>query len=111
MAKAATEVSMERHVGVIENTYTPMGVVFSQTGKDLTKIKYLIGTGGVLVHSDNPKEILKAGLFSMEEPNYLKPEKPKLLLDKYYILSAMGLLAEEDKNLAIRLMKKYLVEI
>lgn len=111
MAKAAAEVSLERHVGFIESTYTPMGVLFTQTGKDLTKVKYLIGTGGVLVHSDNPKEILKAGLFNMEQPNYLKPEKPKLLLDKYYILSAMGLLAEEDKNLAIRLMKKYLAEI
>ncbi|MFA6940574.1 MAG: methylaspartate mutase accessory protein GlmL [Clostridiaceae bacterium] len=111
MAKAATEVSMERHVGFIENTYTPTGVLFTQTGKDLTKVKYLIGTGGVLVHSDNPKAILKAGLFNIEQPNYLKPEQPKLLLDKYYILSAMGLLAEEDKNLAIRLMKKYLVEV
>lgn len=111
MAKAATEVSLERHVGFIESTYTPMGVLFTQTGKDLTKVKYLIGTGGVLVHSDNPKEILKAALFNIEQPNYLKPEKPKLLLDKYYILSAMGLLAEEDKNLAIRLMKKYLAEI
>jgi uncharacterized protein (TIGR01319 family) len=111
MAKAATEISMERHVGFIESTYTPMGVLFTQTGKDLTKVKYLIGTGGVLVYSDNPAAILKAGLFSIEQPNYLKPEKPKMLLDKNYILSAMGLLAEEDKNLAIRLMKKYLLEI
>lgn len=111
MAKAATGVSMERHVGVIENTYTPMGVLFTQTGKDLTKVKYLIGTGGVIVHSNNPKEIMEAGLFDMEQPNYLKPENPKLLVDKFYILSAMGLLAEEDKNLAIRLMKKYLTEV
>lgn len=111
MAKAATEVSMERHVGYIESTYTPMGVLFTQTGKDLTKVKYLIGTGGVIVYSDNPEAILKAGLFESEQPNYLKPEKPKLLLDKYYILSAMGLLAEENKNLAIRLMKKYLIEV
>lgn len=111
MAKAATSLSIERHVGVIENTYTPMGVIFSQIGKDLTKIKYLIGTGGILVHSDNPKDILKAGLFNMETPNLLKPESPIILIDKLYILSAMGLLAKEDKNLSIRLMKKYLVEL
>lgn len=111
MAKAATNLSIERHVGAIENTYTPMGVVFSQIGKDLTNIKYLIGTGGILVHSKDPKEILKAGLFNNETPNLLKPINPIILIDELYILSSLGLLATEDKNLAIRLMKKYLVKL
>ena len=31
--KVATELSMERHSGVIENVYTPMGVVYNQIGK------------------------------------------------------------------------------
>lgn len=111
MAKIATSMSLERHVGIIESMYTPMGVVFTQIGKDLTSIKCIIGTGGVLVHSKNPKEILKAGFFDKENPIYLKPENPKVLLDKTYILSAMGLLSEEKPDMAVRIMKKYLVEI
>lgn len=111
MAKVATELSMERHVGYVESVYTPMGPIFTQYGKDLMEVKYMIGTGGVLVHSDNPGEILKAGAFDKSNPTFLKPQKPKFLLDKSYILSAMGLLSEDQPDKAVRMMKKYLVEV
>ncbi|WP_125153956.1 methylaspartate mutase accessory protein GlmL [Clostridium rectalis] len=111
MAKVATDMAMERHVGVIESMYTPMGVVYSQVGKDLLDVKCLIGTGGVLVHSKNPGEILKAGAFNKEDPTHLKPQHPEFYLDKSYILSAMGLLAEDLPDEAVRIMKKYLVKV
>jgi uncharacterized protein (TIGR01319 family) len=111
MAKISVEMSMERHVGIIESVYTPMGVVFSQIGKDLLTARYFIGTGGILVHSKNPVDILKAGTFDKTNPVYLKPEHPRYLLDKTYIMSAMGLLAEDYPDMAVRIMKKYLVEI
>lgn len=111
MAKIAVEMSMERHVGIVESVYTPMGVVFSQVGKDLLTVKYFIGTGGILVHSKNPVDILKAGAFDEANPVYLKPEHPSYLLDKTYIMSAMGLLAEDYPDVAVRIMKKYLVQI
>lgn len=111
MAKVATELSMERHSGVIENVYTPMGVVYNQIGKDLMEVKYMIGTGGVLVHSKNPGEILSAGTFDSENPVSLKPRNPEYLLDKTYILSAMGLLAQDHPDKAVRIMKKYLVRV
>ena len=111
MAKVATEIALERHVGFVESVYSPMGVVFTQVGKDLMEVRYLIGTGGVLVHSKNPEEILKAGCFDNSNPTCLKPQKPEFLIDKTYILSAMGLLAEEHPNMAVRIMKKYLVKV
>lgn len=110
MSMAATEVAMERHVGVIEDVYTPMGKVYSLTGKDLSETKYVIGTGGVLIHSKNPGKILKAALYSEENPKYLKPVNPKLLIDKAYILSSMGLMAVKYPNQAIRILKKYLAK-
>lgn len=110
MAKAATELAMTRHCGVLECVYTPMGTMFNQSGKDLTETPYVIGTGGVIIHSLNPKDILKAGNFNEEDPIHLKPIAPKFLVDKTYILSSMGLLAQEYPNIAIRIMKKYLVE-
>lgn len=110
MAKAATELAMTRHCGILECVYTPMGTMFNQSGKDLTETPYVIGTGGVIIHSLNPKDILKAGNFNEEDPIHLKPIAPKFLVDKTYILSSMGLLAQEYPNTAIRIMKKYLVE-
>lgn len=110
MAKAATELAMTRHCGVLECVYTPMGTMFNQNGKDLTETPYVIGTGGVIIHSLNPHKILKAGNFNQEDPIHLKPVNPKFLIDKTYILSAMGLLAQEYPNIAIRIMKKFLVK-
>lgn len=110
LAKVAVEISLERHVGTIETLYTPMGVLFSQTGKDLTQVNCLIGTGGVLVESQNAAEILKAGLFDAENPVLLKPNKPRLMLDQQYIFSAMGLLAQDFPDKALRIMKKTIID-
>jgi uncharacterized protein (TIGR01319 family) len=111
MAKVAVEMAMERHVGTIENTYTPMGIVYTQIGKDLLEARYMIGTGGVLVYSNNPQEILKAGIFNLQSAEYLKPQHPEYLLDNSYIMSAMGLLAEDYPDMAVRIMKKYIKPI
>ena len=54
---------------------------------------------------------MKAGNFNEQDPVHLKPVSPKFLVDKTYILSAMGLLAQDYPNLAVRIMKKYLVEV
>lgn len=111
MAKVATELAMTRHCGELECIYTPMGTMFNQNGKDLTQTPYVIGTGGVIIHSLNPKSILSAGNFNEQDPVHLKPISPKILVDKTYILSAMGLFAQEYPDMAIRIMRKYLVEV
>ena len=111
MAKVAVELSMERHVGYVESVYTPMGPIFTQYGKDLMDVKYLIGTGGVVIHSVNPGDILKAGTFDKSNPTVLKPQHPQYLLDKTYILSAMGLLCEDYPDKAVKIMKKYLLKV
>jgi uncharacterized protein (TIGR01319 family) len=74
-------------------------------------LPYIIGTGGVIVNSENPKSILEASLFSMDDPTLLKPKNPSYLLDKNYILSAMGLIAMINENMAVRMLKKYIVKI
>ena len=111
MAKICGDISMGRHAGTVESIYSPMGVVYSQKGKDLMEIPYVIGTGGVIVFSENPKEILKSLVFTMDDPNSLKPRNPKFLLDKEYILSAMGLLSTIEEDMAVRMLKKYIINI
>lgn len=111
IATAAVDHAIRRHAGRLKKQFTQTRHIYYQEGKDLRNWKALIGTGGVLVHSRDPKSILSAGFFSESEPEVLKPIAPKLLLDGDYILSAMGLLAMELPESALAVMKKYLVEI
>lgn len=111
MGQICVDKSTERHVGKMEEMYTPMGLVYYQFGKDLSQIRYVIGTGGVLVRSKNPTEILKKVEYSLGKPLELRPQHPQYLLDKDYILAAMGLLSEIDPLLALRIMKKHITEI
>ncbi len=109
MAKICVDISMKRHCGYVEAVYSPLGTMYQQIGKDLTELNLMIGTGGILVNSEHPQEILKAGLYDSEDLNSLKPRYPEFSVDKNYILSAMGLLTMVDKNMAVRMMKKYIV--
>ena len=105
LASEAIRVSAARHVGFYERSYTPTGEVIVQTGKDLTQVKYVIGTGGAIIGAAAPEEILQAAVYSPRDLNLLKPQKPELLIDREYCLSAMGLLAQKFPQLALKMMK------
>lgn len=109
LASMAVKVGMTRHAGFIEKVYTPVGETFLQTGKDLTKVKKVIITGGSLIHADNVKEIATHVLYDLAEPMSLKPQDAEILVDKSYILSAMGLLSKYDAETALKIMKKELL--
>ena len=111
MGRICVDKAMSRHVGKMEEMYTPMGMLYNQYGKDLSKIDCVIGTGGVLVHNENPERILSAVEYSMSKGLELRPRYPKYMLDKDYILAAMGLLAEIDPSLALKIMKKHIVPL
>lgn len=107
----AVQLAMDRHAGFIENQYTPVGLVYIQEGKDLQDVKYLIGSGGVIVNSENPSRILQSALDREGKDHFLKPLHPQFLVDRKYILSASGLLANRFPDKALRILKKYLVSI
>lgn len=108
MAKACVRVGADRHVGHLETHYTIAGSVFVQTGKDLTPVTTVVGTGGVIINNEKPTEILSGILFDEADPLILKPRQPQYEVDKRYIMAAMGLLGEEFPEVAIRMMKKYI---
>lgn len=111
MAMICTEIAVNRHVGDLECLYSPMGTIFTQRGKDLTDVKFIIGTGGVIANSLNAEKILKLALYNEEDTLILKPKYAKFLIDRMYILSAMGLLANDFPDIAFEIMKKNLTEI
>jgi len=103
--------AMQRHVGRIHEVITPMGKVFNQSGKDLTNVQYVIGTGGVIINSNQQKEILKQMTNILNDSTQLRPENPEFLVDQRYILAPMGLLSQKYPKLALKLMKENLKEL
>lgn len=107
----AVREAVNRHVGYLETQFTIHGNVTCQYGKDLTEIGIILGTGGPVIHGENPAHILSGVCYSPIDENLLKPKKAKYLVDKRYILAAMGLLSTKYPDIALEIMKKEFVEI
>jgi uncharacterized protein (TIGR01319 family) len=104
-------VAMERHSGKIEVIYTPNGEKLIQHGKDLTSVKSVIGTGGPIIFSRDPRRILEGVLFREDNPFVLKPKTPRFFVDEQYLLFAVGLLSQSEPEKALSLARKYLKPI
>lgn len=110
LASLAIETAVTRHAGRLEQYYSPMGVSYMQTGKDLTAVKTVIVTGGALIHTKRTAQIASHALFTPLDPFSLKPKEAQVLVDRKYILAAMGLLSTVYPDVALRIMKKELVK-
>ncbi|MCK7485082.1 MAG: methylaspartate mutase accessory protein GlmL [Bacillus subtilis] len=111
IARHCAHKAMARHVGKMEEIFTPLGMVFNQTGKDLTQIEWVIGTGGPVINSANPSVILRETTNKNNNPLELRPMNPGYLLDQDYIMAAMGLLSQKDPLLALQIMKRRLIRL
>lgn len=109
LASLAVRIGVARHAGTAEKVYTPLGEAFMQQGKDLTRVKKIVVTGGSLIHNEKVKEIAANALYDISEPTSLRPTEAEILVDKRYILSAMGLLGQYEPEKALRIMRKELV--
>jgi len=107
----AVDIAVERHSGRLETTYTPYGQSFYQQGKDLTDIKYVIGIGGPIIYSQNPQGILQNATTTPGTREYLKPTKPKYMIDHKYIFAAMGLVSRVNKQLALKMLQDELASL
>ncbi|MDR2167913.1 MAG: glutamate mutase L [Clostridiales bacterium] len=110
-AAQAIRISAKRHCGHVEQVFTPQGEMLSQEGKDLTRVEYIIGSGGAVINAAEPAAILKEAVYAPRDLGALKPLKPKILLDKENALAAMGLLSRRKPNVALKIMKGSFVEL
>ena len=108
IAAKAVEIATKRHCGTKEEIYTSNGLAYLQKGKDLTQIKNIIVTGGSLIHLSETYNVIKYALYDTNDPTSLRPKSSEILVDKKYILYAMGLLSQLYPKIAIRIMKKEL---
>lgn len=110
LASLAIETAVTRHAGHLEQYFTPMGITYMQLGKDLTQVKKVIVTGGALIRTEKTAEIAEYALYNEMQAMSLKPKKADILVDRKYILAAMGLLSTNYPEVALRIMKKELIK-
>ncbi len=108
LASMAIAEAVTRHAGTIEETYTMMGLTYVQSGKNLTKVRQIVVTGGSLIHTKRTEQIAAHALYSPAQSASLRPKTADIWVDRTYILAAMGLLSSHYPQTALRIMKKEL---
>jgi uncharacterized protein (TIGR01319 family) len=108
MTKEAVLTSLERHAGHLRYFYTASGKKTVAEGKDLTAVKYIIGTGGALTRLPGKKDILEKVKHHSKEQELYPTEVAQVLIDEDYILSSLGVLSKSYPEDALKLMKKSL---
>lgn len=106
----AGRTAIARHAGQLRYIYTPSGRKTLAEGKDLTAVKYIVGTGGALTRLRGKEGILraladcnKAGMLL-----YPKPGDMRILFDEHYTMASLGALSKRYGSEALMLMKQSL---
>ncbi|MBQ6145661.1 MAG: glutamate mutase L, partial [Clostridia bacterium] len=104
----AGKTAIQRHTGKYRYIYLPEGRKTMTEGKDLTQVKYIIGTGGALTRLPHRRELLQqmADMNASGAMLYPKPGEMKLLFDNDYIMASLGVLSKAYPGEALTLMKR-----
>ena len=101
--------AVERHAGKIRYVYGPSGRNTLAEGKDLSQVKYIIGTGGALTRLPNRVEIMKQIARHNESGMMLFPNTDaEILVENDYIMASLGVLSKRYEKAAIKLLAKSL---
>jgi len=104
IAAAAIGLALRRHAGRAQVVYSPDGRVVERTGKDLREVGLLVGSGGVLRHTDDAGSVVRRHLAGAG--GWQLPEHARVVVDTDYVLAPAGLLATEHPEAARRLLER-----
>ena len=104
LARQAALTAIERHSGKYRDLYGPSGRSTVAEGKDLTAVKWIIGTGGALTRLKDSKDILE-DLKDFNKRALLPPKSAQPLIDRDYIMASMGLMSKKYPKAALALLK------
>ncbi len=100
---AACDIAFRRHAGKIKHLYGPGGRITLASGKDLTGVRTIIGTGGALIRLPGGREAL-ASLAGEGYGRELYPRAAQVALDRRYIMATCGVLAKRYPGVALSLL-------
>lgn len=107
LAEKAALTAVERHAGRIKDYYGPGGRKTIAEGKDLTAVRWVIGTGGALTRLRRGREILEK-VKGNSKRTLLPPEEARVLIDNDYIMASLGLMSRRCPEAALELLKRSL---
>lgn len=97
--------AVQRHAGRIRNVYGPSGRSSLAEGKDLSEVKYIVGTGGALTRLPANIEIMKQISKNNHTGMLLFPtSEAQILVDDDYIMASLGVLSKVHRESAFKLM-------
>ncbi len=107
LATFCARVAVRRHAGKFRYYYGPNGRQKMAYGKDLTAIKGIAGTGGVLCRSRHSNQILQSlkSLSAMFPQELLPPPDVCLWRDSQYIFAPIGVLSSIEPENARQLLQ------
>lgn len=104
LTKEAVLTSLERHAGKLRFLYGPTGKKTVAEGKDLTNVKYIIGTGGALTRLPGRIDILQSIGLQGKGTELYPDKEAKVLIDNHYIMSSLGVLSKRFPEAALKLL-------
>lgn len=94
LASVACKTAIERHAGNLIDIYSTSGRKKAANGKDLTAIKYIVGTGGVLTKLPGRLDILKEIINTANGTKLLPNNDARVLIDNHYIMASVGVMSK-----------------
>ena len=107
LTKEAVIVSINRHAGGYRTYFGSKSDTLA-FGKDLTAVKWIVGTGGALTRLTAREEILNSISQFNRADKLLSTAEAKILIDNDYIMASLGVLSSLNKEAAIKLLLKSL---
>jgi len=108
LAMIACETAMDRHVGSMIDLYSTTGKKRIAQGKDLTAVKYIVGTGGALTKLPKRVEILEKMLGLNRGLKLTPNDNATILIDNDYIMASIGVLSKTHRDESIKLLRQSL---
>lgn len=109
LTEEAVMKAVERHAGQIRYIYGPSGRSTVAEGKDLTPVKYIVGTGGALTRLPHRVDIMSRICEYDQTGTKLFPTShARIAVDNDYIMASLGVLSVKHREGAIKLLEKSL---
>lgn len=109
MTEEAVLTAVRRHAGAIRYLYGPSGKKTIAEGKDLTNVKWIVGTGGALTRLPNRVNIMKKIPKDNTGGMFLYPKDGvDVLVDNFYIMASLGVLSKKYPEAALSILKQSL---
>lgn len=111
LATCAVTTALRRHAGYYAQAADPVMGVMAGTamGRDLRGVERVLCVGGIFVHSDKTAaEGMVRRCFKAPGISLLPLREPRVILDRDYLLYAMGVLGKHYPDAALHFLKKYI---